>query len=304
MTGGHELNAKVTSLVFRPQVDAVAAGRMASKLPVDAIGARELDRVVLGQHGPTLADALVVQPPKQALGIPASRSSWYPTELLEEPAAVVSGEVYVKRVSGGYKVVGASGKSHEVATMPEVVELVGDTPGAKNQSTAIRFEGFSQDEARGVMRAAEIKTEARFAGVLRDSPEFVTRPLDFSNAKISSARVRSFPDGAGEIGVAVKVPTAGKRPLLFRIKMAFKNASPQWLKATAAKITNAIKSVIAKFSGRAVTPRDVGFELRQQLKVLVPEVDLLEVNLKLEMSDFTIVQLEERARRGAERHAG
>jgi hypothetical protein len=154
------------------------------------------------------------------------------------------------------------------------------------------------------MRAAEIKTNARHAGVLRDTPEFVNRPLDFSNAKISLARVRSFPDGAGEIAVAVKVPTAGKGSLLFRIKMAFKNASPEWLRATAAKIANVIKSVIAKFSGRAVTPREVGLELRQQLKELVPEVDLLELNLKLEMSDFTIVQLEERARRGAERHAG
>jgi hypothetical protein len=312
--GGHELSPKIATLKFQRDVPSIAAEQMAQKKMVSEVGATELDRLVLGQQGPTLAKAADVRPPRLALGISDRHPLWpAPAEPPTVPRPA-SGDLYVKRVKGGYEVVETSGTRREVATMPEVVELVGSRRGVKNGSTAIRFDGFSTDEARVLMRTAEVKMHARLAGVTKgrarlagitkDTPEFANHTLDFSKAQVSKPQIRSFPDGAAQIGISIKVPTAATAPLSIRIKATFKQATPAWLQGIATKIRQAVNNVINRFRGRTVTPKEVGLALQQELKDLLPELDRLGVTLQRELADLTIVQLEKPVHRGTTRHAG
>jgi hypothetical protein len=308
VTGGHNLEAKITSLAFDARRPLVAAEQIAAKMPVRTVGSAELDRLVLGQSGPTLAAGPQIRAARAALGVadrPAFwRAPWKPTPRAPVSAGAVSDDVQVARLPDGYRVVTSSGVSREVTTMPEVVELVSGTRGGRTGGASIRFEGFRNDEARVILRAAELRSTGRLAGVLKDVPAFAKRPLDFSRARIFETQVRSFAGGAGEIGIAVELPGLARPSLWFRIKLAFRNATPEWLRTTGAKVRARIDAVLRRFGTQAATARDVGIALRRELKDLLPEADLLELQLREEASDLTIVQREPAESRGANGHAG
>jgi hypothetical protein len=233
--GGHDLAPMISTIKFQPHIDRIAAGQMASKQRVDKVGARELNRLVLGPRGPALGDAAAAgRPSRLALGLPEKLAipkqlSGVATNPMTASSLPRPGEVHVARKTGGYRV------------------------------------------------------------VAQNTPEFAGWPMDFTRVKVSKAQFRSFPDGAVQIGISVKVPTTGTCRLLFRIKVAFKKA-PELLGRLATKIQEVVERVISSFRGRTATPKQVGVEIKRQLRELVPEIDQLKINLQLEMSDLDIFQ--------------
>ena len=302
--GGHDLEAKVANLRFDREAPNLASSQLMEGKHVEAVSAGEFDRLVLGQHGPTLSNAAVVRPVSKALGIEEQGRPWvarWKRPKGNPSASAPMDYARVKKVADGYSVVTPSGVSYDVTTMPEVVDLVASSRRASRDPMRIHLEGFREDEARGLVRSAEVRTESAVAGLLGDMPAFARQPLDFSRARVLEPRVRSFSDGAGEIGIQITVPTGG-RQLWVRIKLAFRRATPEWLQAAAARVQEAVIRVMRRLRTRAV-PLDVGVMLRQELRGLLPEVDIINVKLKQEVSDFTIVQREEPTC-GTDRNAG
>jgi hypothetical protein len=315
VVGGHNLDAKVTALTFHAERASMAAEQIAARRPVDAVGARELDRLELGAQGPRLASAPANRPARVALGNVNTHAFWPEPggRPSAEPTMASSDGAVVTRQSDGYRVVDVSGAVHEVTTMPEVVELISKSPRVKAKDVAIRFEGFQPDEVRLAVRAAEVRTRAHLAGVVKPPPEFATRPLDFSKATLGETQTRTYSDGAAEIGHILEI--AGAKPISIEIKVAVQKASPGLLERLSAKIKSLIKALVGHFSGGSVSPQDFGIELRKQLNDLLREelrdqiqddlrdelfrdLHRLELKMKQESSDFTIVQREVPASHG------
>jgi hypothetical protein len=196
--------------------------------------------------------------------------------------------------------------------MPEVIDHISRSAGIKDANVAIHFEGFQPDEVRLAVRSAEIRTKAHVAGVVKPAPEFATRPLDFGNAELRPVQIKSYADGAGEVGHVIEVP--GVKPFTIEVKVALRDAPPGLLERLGNRIQNFIQSLVNRFSGRPITPQDFGIELRRGLQDLLREelqdqmnahpdamledLHWLELKMKQETSDFTIVQRERPARHG------
>jgi hypothetical protein len=309
VVGGHDLNAKVAALKFHPESPSLAASQIARRVPVDAVGAKDLGRLDLGPTGPRLAPAPTNRAARTALG---TQHRHWPTPVPDvhrekaEPARGELHELSVAKLGDGYRVVDRDGTSHELTTLAEAIELVSHQRGVAGNHITIRFEGMRPDEVRRVLRVAEVKARAEIAGIVK-APEFATRPLDFGKAKLHDTQFRTYEDGAGEIGHVIKV--RGEKPTTIEIKVAVREAKPGVLRRLGGKIRDLIKSVLARFSGKRVSPRDFGIELRNRLRTLLRdeleqerkrgsedelrrELHRLELKIRQEAFDFTIVRRE------------
>jgi hypothetical protein len=308
--GGHDLVARLPTLEFHPEKASLAATQLAAHRTVDAVGARELDRLELGPHGPRLAPASTSRSARPALGT-RSHGFWQEPGRKPPAARVAPGArgPVVTKLSDGYRVVDRSGTVHEVTTTPDVVERVIKAHGAKGEDVVIQFEGFRPDEARGVAHAVELKTRARVAGVV-SSPEFPNRPIHFSKAVLRDTQTRSYRDGSGAIGHVIHVP--GDKPLSIEVKVAVPKATGV-LGRFAAGVRTVIQRVIRRFSGKPAPPRDFGIELRNQLRDLLQDAPRdpelrdhyhIEIKMKQEAHDSTTVQRELPMRHGIRDLAG
>jgi hypothetical protein len=305
--GGHDLRAKIATVTFRADTPMLATKQIAKRLPIDAVGAKELPLLELGPRGLNLARAPAPRTANSALGN-KGRAFWTTTPRAPEPAkarSVTGGshEVVVTKLDDGYRMMDASGKLHEVTTMPEVVDWI--SRGTTGNHVTIRFASMAPDEVRRVLRAAEIRTRATMAGVVKPPPEFAIKPLDFAGARLRATQTRTYADGAGQIGHVIEIP--GPRQLSVSVKVAVRHAPPGVLQRFAARIRQLIESLLARLSGKRMSPSDFSIELRKELQQLMRnelpkqpglgnelhrEPHRLEIKIQQEATDFTIVQRE------------
>ncbi|HET9627071.1 MAG TPA: hypothetical protein VFP84_37185 [Kofleriaceae bacterium] len=333
-TGGHDLEAAVTRLEFHADEASVAAEEIAARRPVEGVGVAELDRLELGPRGPTLAAEPSKLAARAALGIANETRFWAELDSAQPAPIKVDrppgGATVVTKQSDGYRVVDHTGAVHELTTMPEVVDTLGDRLGGKGKSIELRFEGFHPDEVRGVVRNLEIRTQATVTGVV-ESPRAV-RQLDFSKAIVRDVQTRSYDDGAHEIGHVIEVESheelgheeviestpRAEAPKVARNKTSVHvvvgvKAPPGLLNQITIKINELLRSLIARFSGRSMTPQELGVELRKELLHLMQHElrdqldtaptstdellrDFLRIEIKMQQdgADFLIVHREER----------
>jgi hypothetical protein len=314
--GGHDLTAKVTALKFHPEETEIAAGQIARRVPVDAVGSRELPRLELGPSGPQLARAPVNREARSALGNAPQRGFWRSPASRPPPIRGEAHDASVTKLSDGYRVVDASGAVHEVTTMYEVVELLRNGRKAKGGEVTVRFEGLGPDEIRRVQHSAEIRGQAEVAGVVKPMPEFATRSVDLNKAVLRETQTRTYRDGAVEIAHRIQIPDLGKTTAV-DVKVAIKSAPRGVLRTIAGKVRDVIQSVIAKFRGRSASPRDFALQLRKDLRQMlrselpgqlgrdISDAELrdllrLEIRMQQEASDITIVQREPPASHGTD----
>ncbi|HEY6179102.1 MAG TPA: hypothetical protein VIX73_31830 [Kofleriaceae bacterium] len=316
--GGHDLTAKVSALKFHPEEPEIAAGQIARKVQVDAVGSRELPRLELGPSGPRLARAPVNREARSALGNARQHGFWREPAPRQPVTGGGTHEASVTRLSDGYRVVDAAGREHEVTTMHEVVELLRNRHRGKGKGgqITVRFDGLGPDEIRRVQHSAEIRGQAEVAGVVKPMPEFAKRSVDVSRAVLRDTQTRIYRDGAAEIGHRIHIPDLGKSTAI-DVKVAIKSAPRGVLRTLAAKIRDVIQSVIAKFRGRSASAYDVGLELRTELRQMlrselpgqlgrdISDAELrdvlrLEIRMQQEASDITIVQREPPASHGTD----
>lgn len=154
-----------------------------------------------------------------------------------------------------------------------------------------------------MLRGAEIRSRARLVGVMEKPPNFAKVPLDFTKASLSPVETRLLADGATELGVTVTVPATAGAPIALRPLVTIARTSRASLRTISSALPRRVTAVIERFGRKPATAVEVGFEIRRDLKELVPDADLM-VKLQQEISDFTIVEIEIPVSHGTQRHPG
>lgn len=299
-TGGHDLAARVSNIKLRSGQRSTAARQIAAKQPVDAIGADELDRLVLGSRGPTLADAPITRPAKAALALPEPGGFWKDGRPAPGDRAIPPNTVRIVKHPDGCEISTAFA-TRRLGTREEAVEVLGTMSGRAGHDTMLEFEGFSHDEARGMLRSAEIRSRARLAGVLEKPPAFAKVALDFTRARLSQAVSQMLADGSTELGVTVTVPARTGAPIVIQPILKIARRSQESLRAIADVMPRRVTAAIDQFREKPATAVEVGSAIRRDLRELVPNADL-RVKLQQEMADFTIVEIEISVDHGTQHH--
>lgn len=301
LVGGHDLSPHIAEAKYVPSRRAPAErDRVTGKV---VFGPADLDRVVIGRHGPAIAHMPLRRGPREALGVSHPPRLLALAPLKARESINDDSKLVVARMSGGGYEVFHGGKRYSATAMPEVVKRITDVGPGKRATSEIEFINFTPDEARGVVRSAEINTGAILRGVL-DAPHNVAKArLDFRKATIANSEGRSFGTTAA-LRFALQVPTVQRDTVLAKIKIVAKRVAPTWVKQALARARDHIRRVISRHPADPLSSRAIAASLHHELRTLLPEADQIDITMRMqaEVSDFTIVDLEHKETRGGTEH--
>lgn len=301
--GGHNLSPHVAEAKYVPGRTAPAErDRVTGKV---VLGPADLDRVVIDRHGPTLARMPVRRATREALGVsrPPRLLPGIPLQTIEQ--VTDENKLVVARAPGGGYEVFHDGERYQAATMPEVVKRITEIDPGKRAMSEIEFVHFTPDEARGVVRSAEVATGKKLRGVIDAPPSVANAHLDFRNATIAHSEGRSF-GSTSALRFVLEVPTAQRSSVLTKIRIVAKNVAPTWVKQAMARVQNRIKQMISRHPADPAQSTAVAATIHQELRTLLPEADQVDIRMRMqaEVRDLTIVTVEpQEARSGTARRS-
>jgi hypothetical protein len=292
-----EQAVEATSTTQRDEIARVAVAPARAPGREIEVASAEPSEVVGIEHGDVTAVASGLRSASPVLDVPARAAA--ASSKPNQPSTRIA------RGGDGYHIVTERGERRELASMPEVVDLLVSPRKGKRRISYVEFEGFTASEARGILNAAEVRANARYRGVLLGDRGLMDKRFDVSSVHVSDVRLTFIDDGAAEIEAVMELAVSSESPLLIRIKMAFSRASPEWARAVVAKVRDLIASILTRYVKRPGTPRRIGNELYDQLEKELREHGLrCEIKFQQELADFTIVLRDVEQGHGANRRAG
>jgi hypothetical protein len=145
----------------------------------------------------------------------------------------------------------------------------------------------------------ELRGNGRFAATVKENVALRQRKLDFSRAEVFEPVVRKMGADA-EVAVAMRVPTQGKQPFWYRVKVVVKNATPARIREAVSALRSAVSKIMRRVRGEAPAV-DVAKQIRIELEGLLPSTipagpgtpataPAVEIKLRDEASDVIIVR--------------
>jgi hypothetical protein len=221
-----------------------------------------------------------------------AQAGWRAVRPKSRPTPAATG-ISIERSDSGFVMTFGDGQQViEASSLPDVINVLERHHPGSSEHVTVELKHFSSDEARLLNESMDLRQRARVAGVLNYDANIAGRRLNFGAVEAFEPKFKTFSDGAVEASVALKVPVAGAEPFWFRIKLFFKNLAPARFSQLAGEIQAAISRVLTRFQGEAIA-FDVAQDIRQELLQLLPsDGGHLEIRLRSEASDVTIVRAE------------